>query len=347
MYLARVGLGQERGYIIRESVEREGRYVSRDLVHLGADPEEYIEYPGGNSFFIHQSVEDVLRAKGLTPGISELEDLFWPFVSPEIRHAQRGFVWKSRGKRRPRPLSFFETEYLRSRLHIVDKRRMNYLRLGVMDQSTLSFSSLLKLYRPLLYMSRDEIEQYFLRQEAELQVREYSGYVFSFLNLRRHFSEIYAGVMPQALDQEQLDSCFVQDICALSRDETFLEENPPTDGLHPYLVRYAVMYFDYSFSEAPASEHLNRLRQDFFARKREDFARASEKDKGPELDRADRLFGVSEAELKQMERRELIRLYRQKAKEMHPDRGGNQSDFIHLTRIYKALLKRHKPSTQR
>lgn len=118
MYMARVGQGEERRYIIRESVEREGRYVSRDLMHLGADPGEYIEYPGGNSFFISQAVEDALREKGLDPGISELEDLFWPFVRPEIRHALRGFVWKSRRKRRPRRLTAFEEDYLRHRLHI-------------------------------------------------------------------------------------------------------------------------------------------------------------------------------------------------------------------------------------
>jgi hypothetical protein len=344
MYMARVWLGSDRRYIIRESVERGGRYVSRDLMHLGADPGEYIEYPGGNSFYISQTVEDVLREQGLDPGISDLEDLFWPFVHPEIRHALRGFVWKSRGKRRLRRLTALEEEYLQNRLHIVDKRRINYLRLGEMDQSKLSFSSLLKLYRPLLYMSRDEIEQYFLRKEADLPMREYSAYVFSFLNLRRYFSEIYAGVMPQALEQERLDNFFLQDICDLSRDESFLCEEPPTDRLHPYLVRYAIMYFDYSFSEAPASEHLHRLRQDFFARKREAFARASERGPKKDLDHAERLFGVSERELQKMDRREIIRLYRKKAKEMHPDRGGEQADFIQLTRVYKLLLKQmHKP----
>lgn len=342
MYMARVGMGEERRYIIRESVEREGRFVCRDLLHLGADPGEYIEYPGGNSFYIHQAVEDVLREEGLDPGNSELEDLFWPFVHPEIRHALRGFVWKSRGKRRPRRLNDCDKEYLQNRLHIVDKRRINYLRLGVMDQSGLDFSSLLKLYRPLLYMSRDEIEQYLLRMEANLPMREYSAYVFSFLNLRRYFSEIYAGVMPQALDQQTLDTCFLQDICELNRDESFLGEEPPSAWLHPYLVRYAIMYFDYSFSEAPASEHLHRLRQDFFARKREAFARASKQGPTTELDQAGRLFGVSETELKKMDRRELIRLYRKKAKEMHPDRGGEQSDFIQLTRVYKSLLKTYK-----
>lgn len=67
MYMARVGQGTERHYIIRESVERDGRYVSRDLLHLGADPGEYIEYPGGNSFFISQAVEDALRPLSARP----------------------------------------------------------------------------------------------------------------------------------------------------------------------------------------------------------------------------------------------------------------------------------------
>jgi len=166
--------------------------------------------------------------------------------------------------------------------------------------------------------------------------------VFSFLNLRRYFSEIYAGVMPQALDQHHLDNCFLRDICDLSRDESFLGEEPPTARLHPYLVRYAIMYFDCSFSETPSQEHLHRLRQDFFARKREAFARASQRGPKTDLDRAGRLFGVSGTELRKMDRREFIRLYRKKAKKMHPDRGGEQSDFIELTRVYKYLLKIYK-----
>lgn len=82
-------------------------------------------------------------------------------------------------------------------------------------------------------MSRDEMEQYFLRKEANLPVREYSGYVFSFLHLRRYFSKTYAGAMPRALDQERLDYCFLQDICELNRDESFLGGKAPRVGCIP------------------------------------------------------------------------------------------------------------------
>ncbi|MFO8031958.1 MAG: J domain-containing protein [Desulfohalobiaceae bacterium] len=334
MYLARVRLGNRLHYIIRGSVIQDGVYVSQDLLDLGSNPGEYIEYPGGNSFYISQEVEDALQAKGLDPGLSELEELFWPFVQPEIRHALRGFAWRSRAKKRQPPLNQAEKDYLQHRLHIVDKRRVNYLRLGEMDQSQLPGMPL-KLYRPLLYMSRDEMEHYFQRQEAELPFREYSAYVFSFLNLRRFFSEIYAGVMPQALNLEKLDRCFIQDICELNLDESFFGKRRNPDHLHPCLIRYVIMYFDYSL---PAGDYLQRLRQDFFARKREAFAQASSRKGSRDLEQSAAIFQISISELKGMSRRQISQMYRQRAKKLHPDQGGSKQDFLRLSQAYRTLL---------
>jgi curved DNA-binding protein CbpA len=41
-----------------------------------------------------------------------------------------------------------------------------------------------------------------------------------------------------------------------------------------------------------------------------------------------------------MSRRELIRLYRRKAQELHPDKGGDQDQFVRLTEAYQDLIKR-------
>ncbi|MFW6178482.1 MAG: J domain-containing protein [Desulfohalobiaceae bacterium] len=334
MYLARYRLQHRLSYVIRESVLQDGVYVSRDLLDLGPDPGQYIEYPGGNSFYISQEVEDSLQAKGLEPSLNELEDLFWPFVRAEIRHALRGFAWRSRAKRRLPPLDSTDEDYLQNRLHLVDKRRINYLRLGEMDQSQLPAMQL-KLYRPLLYMSRDEMEHYFQSQEAGLPAREYSAYVFSFLNLRRFFSEIYAGVMPQALDLEKLDKCFIQDICELNQDPSFFGDSSSRERLHPCLVRYVIMYFDYSL---PAGDYLHRLRQDFLARKRQAFARASRQKEPADLQQSAEIFQVSIKELTGMSRRQITRLYRQQAKKLHPDQGGSKQDFIRLSQAYRTLL---------
>jgi DnaJ-class molecular chaperone len=43
-----------------------------------------------------------------------------------------------------------------------------------------------------------------------------------------------------------------------------------------------------------------------------------------------------------MSRRELCRLYRKRAQEHHPDKGGDSKKFIRLTEAYQSLLKRKK-----
>ena len=209
MYIAYHRTRGEIRYYLRESVLRDNCFEKRELLDLGPDPEDFIEYPGGNSFYIQEEIIDQLNDLGLDPGLQELEAVFWPFVDPEIRHALRGFQGRAQYKKMKTGLSDAEYEFIRNRLHLVDKRRLNYLRLGYIDQTQLHRVSD-KLYQPLVYKSRDELEQWFIRQEMDLSPREYSTYVYSFLNLRRHFYEIFAGKMPQALDQEKMDRVFMQ-----------------------------------------------------------------------------------------------------------------------------------------
>ena len=40
-----------------------------------------------------------------------------------------------------------------------------------------------------------------------------------------------------------------------------------------------------------------------------------------------------------MSRRNLARLYRRKAQELHPDKGGDHDQFVRLTRAYNELMK--------
>jgi hypothetical protein len=51
------------------------------------------------------------------------------------------------------------------------------------------------------------------------------------------------------------------------------------------------------------------------------------------------IFATSHEELKKMTRRQLSRLYRQKAMRLHPDRGGDHDLFIELTEVYQELLQ--------
>ncbi len=54
------------------------------------------------------------------------------------------------------------------------------------------------------------------------------------------------------------------------------------------------------------------------------------------------IFGESEETLRNADKKEITRLYRQKAKSLHPDKGGEQQEFIKLTAAYEELLNRKK-----
>jgi len=43
-----------------------------------------------------------------------------------------------------------------------------------------------------------------------------------------------------------------------------------------------------------------------------------------------------------MSRKDFARLYRLKAMELHPDKGGDHDEFVKLTEAYHALLKTKK-----
>jgi DnaJ-class molecular chaperone len=58
------------------------------------------------------------------------------------------------------------------------------------------------------------------------------------------------------------------------------------------------------------------------------------------METACRIFGKSEETLMKMSRRELSRLYRRRARDLHPDQGGKAPQFIKLTEAYKSLQQR-------
>ncbi|MDZ7759518.1 MAG: J domain-containing protein [Desulfovermiculus sp.] len=341
MYLARFLHSGLFRYQIRQSVPDNGVYVSRTLFDLGSDPGSFIVYPGGNSFYLDQDMVETIEKRGRDISYQELENIFWPFVHFSIRRKLQGFHNRAQSRHRPPPLHEAEKEFLRSRIHLVDKRRMNYLRLGSLDQSRLGGVPP-QLYRPLLYASRDEIEQHFLRMEMELKANERAMYVYSFLHLRRFFSEICAGTMPQGLDQDKLDEVFEEQLCALNADPDFwTPENPPS-SLHPYLVRYAIMFFDHPFGPSP---FLDQVLQDFIARHR--FHNPPPKKQGMSRDEMSSIFEVPKETLLSMSARQITRRYRRLAKKHHPDQGGDQETFVRLNLAYNWLLSRIKSRSHR
>jgi len=325
MYIARRKLFGPPEYCICQSVQEDGQWVHRHLFNLGPDPAMSIVYPGGNAFYIKEDIEEELADQGICVDPLELESLFWPFIDPEIRYILERF--EKRRKRSPFPEGDIGA------IHLFDKRRLYYLRCGRLDQADLCHITD-KLYKPLLQKSRDELEQYFLGLERELPAREYKQYVFAIFDLQKHFPNwMFSKELPQTLNRGRLDQYFLEELCLLNNDSQFWVGFNPFSELHEYLSRYAVMYFDYEF---PSFDFEDAFIRQFMGRRRT-FSWPEAKISADEGE-VKALFGRELRELKKMSRKSLTRLYRHRAKKMHPDSGGGHEIFVKLTEVYKQLL---------
>ena len=331
MYLARIHASGQTLFVLRKSYCTDGVWCSRDILQLGPDPGAYLIYPGGNSFFVSDLVQDAVLAAGVDPDHDLLEELFWPFVHPDIRAALRGF----RTRREPLTgkLSGEEKQFIMDTVHDFDKRRLHYLKYGEIDQSQVHLAPP-KLFKRLLNKSRDELEQYFLAMENDLPREEFKEYVFAAFNLQRFFPQTLARTRPQALDQELLDQHFLEELCEMDRDSRLWAGVPKWEGLNDYLARYAFMFFDHDFGPDPFWEQFVRS---FISSHRRP-VRFTPKPK-VDADRCAVLFGVPFAKIKSMTKRDLIALFRKRAKSMHPDQGGEHDQFVELLDMYKCILQ--------
>jgi hypothetical protein len=335
LYLAIEKKSGQAHYFIRESYRQAGHFLSRDLIDLGADPGRYIVYPGGNSFYIDQIVEDRLADIGSQADPDEIEDMFWPFVHPEIQRVLTPFRDREKrhqaSRRKRRPEIKIDTQF-----HIFDKRRMHYLRFGQIDQRDIGRLPL-KIFRILNNKSRDEIEQTLMTMEAGLSSREYKAYVYVIFDLQQFFNGSFATGSPQTLSREKVDVQFVEQVCHLNMDRSFWDGMKTDDSLHGYLVRYVIMYFDHDF--APRSFMEDYIRQFINSHRAQ---RAPNETIASTLKRASTAFDESQSVLNKMNRKEFARLYRLKAMELHPDKGGDHDKFVNLTEAYHDLLRTKK-----
>ncbi|UCD80649.1 MAG: J domain-containing protein [Desulfobacterales bacterium] len=335
MYLAAKKINGQVHYFIRESYRQAEHFLSRDLFDLGPDPTRYIIYPGGNAFYIDEVIEDRLSELETDVTPDELEDIFWRFVRPEIKRVLEPFRLRQdrhRANRRKK----LPAEKVETPLHIFDKRRVHFLKFGRADQRFIERLPQ-KMFRVLFNKSRDEIEQGFMDMEAALVPREYKTYTYTIFNLQQFFYESYSKNHPEMLSQEKVDAHFIKQICRLNTDRNFWGGMKTGDRLHDYLIRYVLMHFDYDYAASSFME--DYLRQ--FINSRRDY-RPPFKSTALTLKNASAIFGESKEALKKMSRKELARLYRRKAQQLHPDKGGNHKKFIKLTEAYHALLKTRK-----
>jgi len=332
LYLAQTTVHGQTHYSIRESYLHQNRFLSRNLFDIGTDPAQYIVYPGGNSFYIHESIEEQLNDLEVYPKDDELEDIFWRFLDPAIRRALETFRNRQNNLKRRKFPKARDTAKA-AKFHIFDQRRILYLRCGRTNQQNIACVPH-KLFRVLTDKSRDEIEQMFMEMEKILAVREYKTYAYVIFNLKDFFTQWFAQTAPKLLDQKVVDEHFVEEICRLNSDLKFWGGMETGDSLNEYLVRYAVMYFDYDYAQKSFIEEYIRN----FINSRRDYHPPFTSQKA-NLEEAGVLFKETPEELKKMTRKDLVRLYRKRIQKLHPDKGGNHDKFIKLTRSYHHLLK--------
>jgi len=336
LYLRRVKYRDGYHYVLRESYRDCDCWKYRDLIDLGGNPSEHIEYPGGNGFYFDPAVEEALQKHGVEYSPEELEDVFLPFLDARIRRIVEMF---RRSDRKRSPWAGCSSDELwrhQKELHPFDKRRLHYLRCGRVDIGNLEGRPW-KFLNVLLGKSRDEIEHVIESMERQLRPQEMRTYLYTAFNLEKFFPGRLTRHHPAALDPEQVDDSFLQEICRLNVDRRFFRGSKPHDGrsLHRHLVKYVILYFDHDFDRrnrwAEIMQEFMRRRQ-FYGKLRSRPPMASQE--------ACKHIGITVVEFERMSRKELIRLYRARAKKLHPDAGGDHDRFVRLTEAYEALLER-------
>jgi len=231
------------------------------------------------------------------------------------------------------PFTVEDEERLQREIHLFDRRRLYYLRYGAVDQTRIHPLHK-KLCRPLFGQCRDEREFYFSEEEKVLHPAEYRTYVFAIFDLQRFFDQSFARSLPQALDQDLMADRLIEEICRLNGDAGFWGEDWAQASLHPHLQRYVVMFFDYGY---PQRSFIDDFARDFINRHRQ--FRWPEW-KPEETTEVTAIFGRTIEELRLLSNRDLARLFRQRAKELHPDAGGNHESFIRLNAVYERIKRR-------
>ncbi len=329
MYLAIERAREGLKFLIRRSVKNDnGVWISQDLFDLGPDPEDFVEYIDERVFLISGEVEDALFEKGVEYDYEELEEIFWPFIDPDIKQTIEDFGGiRGRGVTRKRRYSRQELERMQASIHPFDRRRMLFLKLLQVNLEPLMNEPLIFLNR-LLDKSRDELEHAFEFMEMELRPYEMRSYLYAIFGLPERFGMRLSRFIPEVQDQELMDGFFIEEVCRLNSDGKYLDEGarPLTfSGLHPYLMRYVIEYFDFAFkgpgpgrvegSTGPWHPPPSSVQEGHL-----------------------KVMGLSRKEFEEMSEKEFVSFFRKKAQRLHPDKGGEHESFIRLKEAFESLL---------
>ena len=336
MYLAmEKGRQGQRFYLRRSILDDSGTWIYEDLFDLGRDPEEFIEYIDERIFLVSQEIQDALFEKEVEYEYEELEEIFWPFVDPAIKQTIMDFGGlRGRNFRRRKRYSKNELRSLQKNIHPFDRKRALFLKFLQVNLAPL-FDEPFPFLNDLLGKSRDEIENYFLFLEMDLRPWEMRSYLYAIFGIGDRFAPRLTRFVPEAQSQTEIDRFFLEELCRLNADDSFLDKGatPFSQGIHPYLRRYLIQFFDFSFATPGSASHE-------YTRKGGSSLSSQAKLIG--FEESLEILGVSEHEYLKMTEKDLISHFRKKAQNLHPDKGGDHEAFLKLKEAFEELLTRMK-----
>ena len=300
MYIARRPVAGHFEYSLKESYYEAPYWKSKTILNLGEFPENYITYYSEVAFSI--DLEEKLEELGYKVDQWELERLFFRFLNPEAQRIILQFT-------RPKSIKKVHKTFSIKDIHPFDIKRRLVLKFGISNPEKY-MDIPYPFLSELCEKSRDELENYFWDLEDRLKHREKIRYVMAIFGL---------SYISSRATQEDIDRLFLNNFCQILKDETF-RMGMSSEELHRnYFCRYMWIYFDMvPFFPRP---------KEFYFKERDVYFKAFE------------LLGIPVEELKRLSRKELLKIFRKKAKELHPDKGGSHERFIELRKIFEELLK--------
>jgi hypothetical protein len=244
------------------------------------------------------------------------------------------FLHRSPGKKPP--LTSDDKTFIQHTMPLFDKRRLHFLKFGEVDQGAMDTMPV-TLFKSMVNKSRDEIEQGFMQQESLLKASELKTYLYAALDLQRFFESFMAPRMPQALDQEKVDTCFIKELCHVNATLFATPDMPAPRMLHPSLHRYVIMFFDYDYAHSTLLDDFSRR---FMNQHRQFHPPPSRTTVS--LDKALTDMALDTQTFSTMSLRDLSRHYRNLARKHHPDKGGDARKFVNLNQAYESLMARLK-----
>ncbi len=336
MYLAIISHGSSLSYQIRQSYRDAdtGLYHYRLIFDLGNSPADHFRILAEGIPIFDDDLDRAVRAHAGKHSQMLLEKLLWRFLPRETRQHLSRFTREDRIV--PGPLTAEDRRQIERQIHMFDRRRLHFLYYRAIDQSRL-YTLREKALRPFLGQSRDEREYRFRTMEVDLDSGEFRNYIYATFNLQRHFSASFAPFLPEGLPPEEIADAFLEEICRLNADSRFWQGEGLPDALHPHLVRYPVMLFDFTPRNRTYSE--DAIRQFISSHRR---FRWPKRTPPVSEEKMSTIFSTPSAELRKMGRRQLTRLFRRLALQLHPDQGGDHDRFVELSEAYHFLLNSRK-----